>query len=449
MNIILDKQSNTLATLKVQLVQEDYQAAVDKKLKDYKKQANFKGFRPGMVPLDMVKKMYGKAILAEEINQKLGHTVNDYIKENKINIVGEPIPVQNDQVFDWDTATSFNFDYTLGIAGDFEVNFDKLPSVDQLDIVAGEKELEDTIEGLKKQFAEQAKGETVENDDMVFGVFTQGEWTEKSAIPLKAIKDAEKKIFLGAKIGDTLNFEIENVFVDQKSLALATGKKEDEVADLKGTTTFTIEDITRQTPATIDQDFFDRVLGPEKATTEAEFRKQLLDIITDNYKREAEYLLKIDAEKAVIENIKIELPDEFLKNWLIDINQDKFTAEEVEKDFDNVKKDIRWSLIKNKIAETEDIKVEYTEVLEKTKEMVRGQFGMYNTGDTDSMNEVIDKIANNYLQEKAKDGQSKFTQMFNAVFADKISDVLTSKIKVNKKTVDVDGFKEIVEKIKQ
>ncbi len=449
MNIILEKQSNTLATLKVQLVQEDYQGAVDKKLKDYKKQANFKGFRPGMVPMDMVKKMYGKAILAEEINHKLGHAVNDYIKENKINIVGEPIPTANDQVIDWDTATSFDFDYKLGIAGDFEVNFDKLPSVDQLDIVAGEKELEDTIEGLKKQFAEQVKGETVENDDMVFGVFTQGEWTEKSAIPMKAINEADKKIFLGAKIGDTLSFEIEKVFVDQKSMALATGKKEDEVANLKGTTTFAIEDITRQTPATMGQDFFDRVLGPEKATTETEFKKQLLEIITDNYKREAEYLLKIDAEKAVVENIAIELPDEFLKNWLIDINQGKFTAEEVEKDFDNVKKDIRWSLIKNKIAETEDIKVEYPEVLEKTKEMVRGQFGMYNTGDTDSMNEVIDKIANNYLQEKAKDGQSKFTQMFNAVFADKISDVLTSKIKVNKKTIDVNGFKEIVEKIKQ
>lgn len=449
MNIILEKQGNTLATLKVQLEQADYQPAVDKKLKEYKKQANFKGFRPGMVPMDMVKKMYGKAILADEINHKLGHAVNDYIKDNKLNIVGEPIPQDNGQVIDWDTQTAFDFDYQLGLAGDFDVNFEKIPSVDRFDIVAGEKELNDTIEGLKKQFADQIKGESVEDNDMIFGVFNQGEWSEKSAIPMKAIKDADKKVFLGAKIGDALNFEIDQVFVDQKSLALATGKKEEEAAELKGTTSFTIEDITRQKEAEMDQAFFDRVLGPGKADSEAEFKKQLLEIVSDNYKRESEYLLKIDAEKAVVDNVTIELPEEFLKNWLVDINEGKFTAEEVEKDFDNVKKDIRWSLIKNKLAETEGIKVEYTDVLQKTKEMVRGQFGMYNTGDDDSMNEVIDKIANNYLQEKSKDGQSKFTQMFNAVFADKIADVLAAKIKVNQKTVDVDGFKEIIEKLQK
>jgi trigger factor len=445
MDIKLDKHSNTTATLSINLTEADYLASVDKKLKDYRKKATIKGFRPGMVPLEMIKKMYGTGILVEEINHKLGHAVNDYIKENKLPIVGDPMPIAQTEAIDWNVQKSFDFAYDLGLSGDFEVDFSKINPIDSYEIKAGEKELKDTIENLKKQFGEHIHAEVVEDGDMIYGAFTLGDWTEKSAIPLKAIKDSEKSLFVGAKKGDTLSFDIQSVFIDTKSLGLATGKKEDEAAGLQGITQFSIDDITRTGIAEMDQAFFDKVLGPEKATDEKSFNEQVLTIIEGNYKRESEYLLKIDSEKAILDSVEIELPNEFLKRWLIEVNQGKFTAEEVDRDFEFVKKDLRWTLIKNKIAETAEVKVEYADVLEKTKEMVRSQFGMYDGG----MDDVIEKVANNYLTEKAtKDGENRFQQMFKAVYDEKIGNAIVEKVKVNHKIIDVEQFKEIAEKLK-
>jgi trigger factor len=441
MNITLHKHNNTLATLKIQLLEEDYQPSVDKKLKDYRKKANMKGFRPGMVPLDLIKKMYGNSILVDEVNHKLGHLVNDYIKDNKLQIVGDPMPVRNEEAINWDIQKTFDFTYELGLSGDFTVDFSKIAPIDSYEIKAGQKELDETIDKLKEQFGEQIKAESVLDGDMVFGTFIMGDWTEKSAIPMRAINENVKSLFVGSKIGDAVIFDIQNTFVDLKSLSLATGKKEEEVALLEGNCQFEIEDITRQGQAEMNETFYDKVLGVGKATDEATFRAEVQAIIEANYKREADYLLKIDSEKAILDAIEIELPNEFLKKWLIQVNQGKFNAEEIDRDFELVKKDLRWSLIKNKIADMTEIKVEYPEVLEKTKEMVRGQFGMYDGG----MEDIIEKVANNYLTEKASpDGQDRFTQMFQAVFADKIATAITERISINHKTIDVDNFKELV-----
>ncbi len=445
MEITLEKHNNTLATLKIDLEEADYKPSVDKKLKEYKNKANMKGFRPGMVPMGMIQKMYGKPILIDEINHLMSHSVNNYIKENKLPIVGDPLPNIKEENIDFDVQKSFSFSYELGLSGDFEVDFSKIKPVDSFEIKAGKKELDETLVNIKKQFAEQIHIEVIEDGDMVFGVFTLGDWTEKSAIPMKAINDASKGLFIGAKKSDTLNFDIQTIFVDQKSLALATGKKETELADLEGNTQFLIEDITRDGVAELNQELFDKVLGVGKATDEASFNEQVLTIIEGNYKRESEFLLKIDAEKALLDSIDIELPSEFLKKWLIEVNQGKFTEAEVDRDFEYVKKDLRWSLIKNKIAEIAEVKVEYADVLEKTKEMVRGQFGMYDGG----MDDIIEKVANNYLTDKSKDGENRFQEMFKKVFEDKIGDAIIARIPVNTKIIDVEQFKEIADKLKE
>jgi trigger factor len=171
-----------------------------------------------------------------------------------------------------------------------------------------------------------------------------------------------------------------------------------------------------------------------------------MNIIQSNYKRESEYLLKIDAEKALLDNVSIELPDEFLKNWLVTINEGKFTPEQIDADFENVKKDLRWTLIKNEIATKNDIKVEYEEVLDKTKDMIRGQFGMMGgMGNDNSMDEMIDRIATGYLTDKNK--QDNFRKMFDEVFTAKISDAIVANMKVENKTIDVEEFKQIADSL--
>ena len=442
MNISLNHAKDLQGRLSVVVSEADYQEKVDAKLKDYRKKASIKGFRPGMVPTALVKKLYGQSVLVEEINHLLGHTVSDYIKENKLNLVGEPLPaIEETDSIDWEKDTEFTFHYDLGFHGDFTVDLSKIKSLTSYEIKAEKKEIEETIENLKKQFGEQTHPDTVEDRDLVFGTFTQGDWVEKSAIPLHAIKDKSKKIFLGAKKDDSLKFDIDKVFVDDKSLALATGKKEDEVADLKGEVTYVVEDITRQIPSELNVEFFDKVLGAGKATDEKTFREELVKIVDENYKREANYLLKIDAEKALLDQIKIDLPDAFLKTWLIRINEGKFTANDIEKDFDNVKKDIRWNLIKNSVADKFEVKVEYAEVVEKAKDMVRQQFGGYLSSDQPGIEEMIEKIAMGYLSDKSK--SDNFMNLYNQAFADKVSNAIVENISFKTSKIDVDKFKAI------
>ena len=427
MNISLNKAGDLEGRLTVAVSPADYAEKVEAKLKDYRKKASIKGFRPGMVPVALVKKLYGQSALVDEINHLLGHAVSDYIKENKLNLVGEPLPaVDEADAIDWEKDTEFTFHYDLGFHGDFTVDLAKIKSINSYEIKADKKEIEETIENLKKQFGDQTHPDSVEDRDLVFGTFTQGDWVEKSAIPMHAINDKSKKVFIGAIKEDTLKFAIDKVFVDAKALALATGKKEDEVADLTGEVSFVVEDITRQVPSELNVAFYDKVLGAGKATDEKSFREQVETIVTENYKREADYLLRIDAEKAILEQVKIALPEAFLRTWLIRINEGKFTAEQIDQDFDNVKKDMRWNLIKNEIAEKFEVKVEYAEVVEKAKEMVRGQFGGYLSSNEPGIEEMIEKIAMGYLSDKSK--SDNFMNLYNQAFADKVSTAIVENI---------------------
>lgn len=442
MNISLEKSTPVNARLVVSIAEADYKPQVDKNLKDYRKRANIKGFRPGMVPMQLVQKMFGKSIMIEEINQMLGKAVQEYIRENNLSIVGEPMPAKEEEdIINWDNQKDFDFAYNLGLAGEFTVDFDKIPAVKTYDIQAGEKELNDTLENIMKNGGEQIHADSVEDGDMIFGTFTQGEWSEKSAIPMKAIKDEAKATFIGATKDATLTFDLQDTFVDEKSIELATGNK----TGLVGEVSFLIEDITRTGAAEMNQAFFDKILGEGKVASEEEFRAEVSEIIKSNYQRESEYLLKIDAEKALLDNVSIELPEEFLKNWLVEINQGKFTPEQIEADFENVKKDLRWTLIKNEIATKNDIKVEYDEVLAKTKDMIRGQFGMMGGGAGNDMDEMIDRIATGYLTDKNK--QDNFRKMFDEVFTAKISDAIIANMKVETKTIDVEEFKQIADSL--
>ena len=442
MNISLNNASDLQGRLTVVVTEADYKEKVEAKLKDYRKKASIKGFRPGMVPATLIKKLYGQSALVDEINHELGHAVSDYIKENKLNLVGEPLPaVEEADAIDWEKDTEFTFHYDLGFHGDFTVDLAKMKAVQSYEIKADKKEIDETIENLKKQFGEQTHPETVEDRDLVFGTFTQGDWVEKSAIPMHAIQDKSKKIFIGAKKGDTLTFAIDKVFVDAKALALATGKKEDEVAELKGDVSYVVEDITRQVPSEMNVAFFDKVLGPGKATDEKSFRAEVETIVSENYAREAKYLLRIDAEKALLEAVKIDLPEAFLRTWLIRINEGKFTPEQIDQDFDNVKRDIRWNLIKNEIAEKFDVKVDYPEVVEKAKEMVRQQFGGYLSSDQPGIEEMIEKIAMGYLSDKSKG--DNFMNLYNQAFSDKVSNAIVENIPNKTTKIDVEKFKEI------
>ncbi|KAA6440677.1 trigger factor [Dyadobacter flavalbus] len=441
MEVLLEKNSPTLASLKVTLTKDDYQSKVDKTIKDYSKRVNLKGFRPGKVPSHVIQRMYGKSILVDEVNSLLSNAVSNYIRENKLQVVGDPVPDRDKaEAVNWDNPNGFEFSYNLGVASDFEVNLSELPAVKRYTINVDDNELTKTIASLRERFAENAHPETSEAGDMVFGELKQEstEFTTRTAIPVKQVKEDVQAKFIGIKKGDVVTFDIQDTFVDEAAIAHVTGKKKEDIGTLSGEYTLIVEDITRQEPAEINQEFFDKVLGPGQVENEEQFNEKVLEIIKSNYERETEALLRRDIEQALLDSISIDLPGEFLKDWLERTNEGKFTREQIEEQFEDFQKSLKLSLIKNKIADKESVKVEYPEILDFTREMVKGQFGIY--GDDDNMKETIDRVAQGYLADKERDN---YTNVFNQVFDNKILDLIRSQVATDEQTIEISEFEKL------
>lgn len=438
MEVLLEKNSPTLASLKVKLTKDDYQPKVDKTIKDYSKRVNLKGFRPGKVPSHVIQRMYGKSILVDEVNNLLSTAVSSYIRENKLQVVGDPIPDRKKaDAVNWDSPSDFEFSYDLGVATDFEVNFSELPAVKRYTINVDDNELNKTLDSLRERFADSIHPEVSEEGDMVFGELKQEStgFTTNTAIPTKQLNEESLSKFIGIKKGDVVIFDIQNTFTDESAIAHVTGKKKEDIGELSGEFTLTAEDITRSAPAELTQEFFDKVLGAGQVDSEEAFKEKVLEIIKGNYERETEALLRRDIETALLDNISIELPADFLKNWLEKTNEGKFTREQIEDQFSDFQKSLKLSLIKNKIADREAVKVEYPELLDFTREMVKGQFGIY--GDDENMKETIDRVAQGYLADKERDN---YTNIFNQVFDNKVLDIIRSQVTTDEQTIEVSEF---------
>ncbi len=452
MDIALEKASDTNASLVITLKPEDYKSDVDKKLKQYGKSVQLKGFRPGHVPAAVVQKMYGKGILVEEINAKLSKSVSDYIRENKLQVVGDPVPdrTQADAI-DWDAQDEFTFSYQLGLASDFDVDVAALGSISRYEIEAGEEEISSTIADLQKRFHEHQHAEEIGEGDTVFGELVQltgadenaTKFETKTALPLDKVAPEALGAFIGKKKGETVTFDMAAAFPNEKDRALATGAKKEEAANLVGDFSFTVEDITRHAPAELNQAFFDKVLGVGAAEDEATFRTKVQEIVGQNYGRESDNLLRFDIEKTLLDHTLISLPDEFLKDWLLTINEGKFTPEQVEEQYDDFAKSAKLQLIKNKIAEKADINANFEDVMEATRQMVRDQFGFAAGGgsDDDGMTETINKIAQNYLMDEKNNGQN-YTATFNRVYDDKVMDYVKANVTIETKPISMEDFRE-------
>lgn len=433
------EQKNT--KLKINLTESDYLPKVSEKLKEYSKKASIKGFRPGKVPSGLIQKMYGKSILVDEINHLVSSTINNYIKEQKLNVVGEPLPVSENNNIDWDNQKEFEFNFKLGVVSEFNVEVAKAKAT-KYSIKVDEAVINETIENLKNQVGEMEDATSVEGDDFLMGeISNAADWKkEDSMLSIDKLSDAGKKLFKGKKTGDAVSFDIQKAFIDSSAIGVTTGHSRDEAENLSGEYTFTIKSIRRKKPAEVNQDFYDKIFGKDAVKTEEEFKSKLKDTIQENYSRETDYLLNQEIEKSIVESTSVDTPDEFLKEWLVQANQGKLTESDIEAQYDKFKSDLKWNLIRNNIVEKNDIKAEHEDILAKAKEFIMQQFG--NMPINDEMSETLNKIADNYLKQ---DNGKAYMQTYEAVLLDKTIEFLKNNIKVSEKEVSLDEFKKIVE----
>ncbi len=446
MDITLNKKDNTNASIKIILNEADYQPNVEQKIKEYRKNANIKGFRPGKVPASYIKKLYGKSVLVEEINSLLSKSLTDYIKENDLKILGEPIPNQEDAAkIDWDNQKDFEFEYTLGLVDEFDIKLDDKFKVEKYVIEVTDKVMKETMDNLTKQHGETESVKESKAEDTLEGKLStaDGDIQEKVVLPIEDAEKKEQKQFMGLKKGDEVKFDIAKTFKSAEAKSRLLGQNETDAEAASGEYILTVSDIKRTKPAEINQELFDKVFGKDAVKTREEFDKKVKETIAENYNRETENLLNRDLVDSLVEKTKFELPDEFLKNWLLLSNEGKVTQEQIDKEYDLYTKDLRFNLIKNKIAEAnqDDIKVEHTDVMDYTKKMIAEQFGAY--GMADQLGENMDSFAQNYLQgENGENYRKVYEEMLNK----RVLDFIKDKITIKEKKVDLDGFKKAVDK---
>lgn len=444
MEITLNKQKGTEGSINIKLSEADYQTQVEKKLGDYAKKASIKGFRPGKVPAGVVKKMFGKSILVEEINHILSHKLNDYIKEQNLKILGEPLPnLEKSRLIDWDNQKDFEFEYEIGIVEDFKYELSDKVKVKSYPIELDKKIVDDTLEDLRKRFGKVDYPETSAIGDNVYGDLREkdGEFKrEYGFIATDKVVKKEQKTFVGLKKEDEVEFDINKIFDEISLTANLLGVSEDEAKNMKGTFVLKINTISRTEPAEVNQELFDRVFGKDTVKSEEEFINKIKETVGENYKRETQHFLEHHIEDYYIKNTNISLPEAFLKKWLQATSEGKVTEEMIEKEFDQYKRSIVWDLVRNKIAEDHKIVVDGNEVKSRAKEMIISQFG--GPAIAEQLGDRLDAIADNYLQnENGKNFMNLYSQLRN----DKIMKLIRETIKVDEKKVSVDEFKKVVE----
>ncbi|MCU0358634.1 MAG: trigger factor [Cyclobacteriaceae bacterium] len=448
MEITLNKKDNTEGLVTIRITPDDYQAKVDEKIRDYSRKASIKGFRPGKVPQGVIKRMFGKSVLVEEINTLLSSKLNEYLQTNKIRIIGEPLPVyEKSQNIDWDTQKDFEFDYQIGIVDDFTVALNPNVKVTSFPISVDEKVIDETIADLKKRFGKVNYPETAETGDNIFGELQSvtGDF-KKEAIYVDSSKLAKKqqKLFSGAKKEDEVTFAIESLFEDSEELAKVLDIPAEEAKNLHGEHRLKITNISRTEPAELNQELFDRVFGKDTVHDEAGFREKIRETISGNYQRETQHFLDHHIEDHFIKETKIDLPNDFLKTWLKSTGKGEITDEVLAREFDDYVRSLKWDLIKNKIAEDNQLSVETAEVQAQVqahaKDMIISQFG--GPAIAEQLSDRLDAITDNYLSHE--NGQN-FMRLYNQLRHDKILKHIKANITVQEKKVSLDEFKKIVE----
>jgi trigger factor len=446
LEITLNKKSTTEGLIKIKLTEGDYQPHVEEKVKDYARKANIKGFRQGKVPSGVIRKMFGKSILVDEINHLLSHKLSDYIKENNLKILGDPLPDQEKAMsIDWDAQKDFEFEYQIGLVEDFSYDLSSKVKVKSYQIDLDKKVIDETVSDLKKRFGKVSYPETSEAADNLFGELKEGGEVkrEHSFIAIEKLDKKEQAKFIAQQKESEIEFEISRLSDDPKVIAQILGGEEEEARNAKGKYSFKINTISRTEPADLNQELFDRVFGKDVVKNESEFLDKVKETIGENYKRETDHFLEHHIEDYFLDHTKINLPDGFLKNWLKTSSKGEVTDAVLDKEFSSYVRGLKWDLIKNKIADDNKVQVTAEEVRAKAKDLIIAQFG--GPAIAEQLGDKLDSIADNYLQNE--NGQN-FMRLFNQLKNERIVQFIKERITIDDKKVTVDEFKKIVDEHK-
>jgi trigger factor len=449
MNISRENIDELNALLKVEIKKPDYEEKVEKVLRDYRKKANIKGFRPGMVPIGLIKKMYGKAIQIDEINKIISESIHKYLTDEKLEVLGDPLPKSDENdLINFDTQEDFVFSFEIGLAPQIELKLSKKNKLNYYDLIVDDKMKNDYISNYTRRFGEFKSVEKSGEKDMLKGNIsalndeknnlTGGLSADNTTLSIDIIKDEKiKKHFINKKPGDIIDFDLRKAFPNDFEIAGILKKQKDEVANVDGKFRFTINEISRFESAVVGKELFDKVYGEGVIKTEEEFINKTEEEIVNNLKKESDYKLMLDLKKLVLDKTDISLPEDFLKRWLLKVNE-KTTAEQIDKDFNSFRNDLRWQLIRNKIAKDNDIKISEEELHAEAENITRYQFQQY------GLFYAKDEQIQNYSHEMLK-REEDAKRIAEKILEEKAIEKLKELVKLENKKVTVEEFNKLFE----
>jgi len=450
MNVSMQNVDKVSALLTVNIEKADYQEKVEKVLKKYRQQANIPGFRKGMVPMSLIKKQFGKSVMAEEVDKLMQEKVNEYIRENKVNMLGMPLPNEEKmQVIDFDTQENFEFVFDIALAPEFKAEITEQDTLDFYTIAVSDEMVNSQVDMYAQRAAKYEKVEEYAGRDMVKGLLAELDEngnTKEGGIQVEGAvmmpsymkNDEQKAIFATAKVNDVLVFNPNAAFEgNEAELSSLLKIKREEVAEMKSNFSFQVEEITRAVPAALDQALFDQVFGEGAVSSEEEFRGKIKEGIAAQFMADSNYKFLLDARTYLMNKVgKLEFPDALLKKIMLLNNEDKGESF-VEENYEKSLEELTWHLIKEQLVEAFGIKVEQADILEMAKENTRMQFAQY------GMMSIPEEMLENYAKEMLKKKEN-VEGLVNRAVENKLAAALKDKATLNNKEVSMEEFNNLL-----
>jgi trigger factor len=447
MNITQDKIDNLNSVLTVKINPEDYKERVEKAIKAQAKKAKLPGFRPGMVPSAHIKKMYGKSILVDEVNTILNDTLSNYITDNKLEVLGQPLPkIDDSKEFNWDFTDDFEFVYELGLAPEFQLEFSSKDKLTYYQVKVDPETLASRITNLRKSYGKMSNPDVSADDDVLYAdlkqlsadgsVFEDG-ISATASVRLDQVSDTKiKKSLIKLKKEDVVNVDLQKAFDGNATIiAKILNIAEEDAQDLKSKFQLTVKNINRLEEGDLNQEFFDKIFGADVVKTEAEFKEKIREELESMMVQNADQKLQADMLQFGLNKAKLSLPDEFLKRWLKATNE-KLSDEELAQGYDDFARNLRWTLIENKIIKDNKLEIKYEEVFAAAKNRLDSQFRMYSPQPLSE--EQLGQYTAQFLQNK-----ENANKIFEEVKAQHVFEYLKGVITLDKKDIQYDKFLEL------
>ncbi|WP_439182061.1 trigger factor [Carboxylicivirga taeanensis] len=451
MNISKENIDALNAVIKLTVEKEDYASRVDNVLKDYRKRVNMPGFRAGKVPMGVVKKMYGKAVIADEVNKLVSEKIHNFIVDEKLDLLGEPLPSESQELIDFDNAENFEFAFDVALAPEVDIKLTKREKLPFYKVTISDEMFNQQKDSITGRFGKSEVVEAVTEKALVKGNFAQlenGEVKEDGIAPqdvvlsMAIVKDEdEKKKLLGAKAGDVIVFDPKKAFPNDSEISHMLKITKEEAEALSGDFQYTITEVTEFVNAEVNQELFDKAFGEGVVNSEEEFEARIKEDINKNLDMEAEYRFSLDAKDKLMGKVDVEFPEAFLKRWLLATNRENEKLDEatLEAEMPRFLEDLKWQLIRNSLIKNNDIKVEEADVIEYAKKAAKMQFMQY------GLTSVPDEHLENYAQEMMKQDEQR-RQMAEGAMQEKVIAFIKEAIKVEEKEISRDDFNKLFEK---